>query len=219
MELCISRALSNVPRHSSFAAATPLRSHSRTSLPLNRPQIGSRARLYSHSHLVRAAASDEASTSINSESEVADTGVVVVEESPAEKQSFFYNKVEESAADRPSLSYEVKESAAEKEIPKEEPLSGEKSELFELLEQYNIKLDSVDTSTVAIYGSTSLFALWIASAVVGAIDAIPLVPKVLELVGLGYSVWFSYRYLIFKENRGELLAKIDELKKEIIGED
>ncbi|KAK9112876.1 hypothetical protein Scep_020395 [Stephania cephalantha] len=219
MELCISRALSSVPHHSSFAAAAPLRSHSRTSLSLKRAEVGSRARLYSRNHhLVRAAASDEASTSINSESEVADTGVVAVEESPAEKRSFFYNKVEESAADRPSLSYEVKESATEKEIRKDEPLSGEKSELFELLEQYNIKLDSVDP-TVLIYGSTSLFALWIASAVVGAIDAIPLLPKVLELVGLGYSVWFSYRYLIFKENRGEVLAKIDELKKEIIGDD
>ncbi|KAK9085915.1 hypothetical protein Sjap_026326 [Stephania japonica] len=79
---------------------------------------GITARLYSHSHLVRAAASDEASTSINLEFEVADTAVVAVEESPAEKQSFFYNKVEESAANRPSLSYEVKESAAEKETPK-----------------------------------------------------------------------------------------------------
>ncbi|KAK9136121.1 hypothetical protein Syun_015451 [Stephania yunnanensis] len=259
MELCISRALSSVPHHTSFAAAAAplalirerrsLSSEPRSEAEMNyysflsgvvycvlkkgkeslseegygseicvellvenvvflwncgwsvksleHPQwTGSR--LYSRNHhLVRAAASDEASTSINSESEVADTGVVAVEESPAEKRSFFYNKVEESAADRPSLSYEVKESATEKEIRKDEPLSGEKSELFELLEQYNIKLDSVDP-TVLIYGSTSLFALWVASAVVGAIDAIPLLPKVLELVGLGYSVWFSYRYLIFK---------------------
>ncbi|KAK9097434.1 hypothetical protein Sjap_022931 [Stephania japonica] len=37
-----------------------------------------------------------------------------------------------------------------------------------------LRLDSIDTSIVAIYGSTSLFALWIASTVVGAIDAIPL---------------------------------------------
>ncbi|KAK9085849.1 hypothetical protein Sjap_026260 [Stephania japonica] len=50
--------------------------------------------------LVRAAASDQASTGINSESEVADIGVVAVEESPAEKQSFFYNKMEESLCDR-----------------------------------------------------------------------------------------------------------------------
>ncbi|KAK9110307.1 hypothetical protein Sjap_018367 [Stephania japonica] len=72
------------------------------------------ARLYSHSHLMRAAASDEASTNINFESEETDTTVIAVEESPAEKQSFFYNKVEESAANKPSLSY----SASEKEIPK-----------------------------------------------------------------------------------------------------
>ena len=43
----------------------------------------------------------------------------------------------------------------------------------------------------------------------------PLVPKLLELVGLGYTAWFVYRYLLFKSSREELLADIEELKKKI----
>ena len=42
-------------------------------------------------------------------------------------------------------------------------------------------------------------------------------PKVFELVGLGYSAWFTYKYLLFKESRAGLLADIDELKAKISG--
>lgn len=45
------------------------------------------------------------------------------------------------------------------------------------------------------------------------------VPKLLEVVGLGYIVWFSTRYLIFKKNREELSAKIEELKQQVLGSD
>ncbi|KAE8718531.1 hypothetical protein F3Y22_tig00110013pilonHSYRG00484 [Hibiscus syriacus] len=41
------------------------------------------------------------------------------------------------------------------------------------------------------YGSGALVALWLASALVGAIDSIPLFPKLLEVVGLGYTFWFT----------------------------
>lgn len=57
--------------------------------------------------------------------------------------------------------------------------------------------------------------LWLASTVVGAVNAVPLLPKLLELVGLGYTSWFVYRYLLFKSSREELLADIEELKKKI----
>ncbi|MCE7766967.1 hypothetical protein GQL56_30545, partial [Pseudomonas putida] len=60
-------------------------------------------------------------------------------------------------------------------------------------------------------------ALWLTTAIVGAIDSIPLFPKLLEVVGLGYAVWFSTRYLLFKKNRDELAAKIEELKQEVLG--
>jgi len=40
-------------------------------------------------------------------------------------------------------------------------------------------------------------------------------PKAFELVGLGYSAWFTYRYLLFKSSREELVEDIESLKKKI----
>lgn len=39
----------------------------------------------------------------------------------------------------------------------------------------------------------------------------------MELVGLGYTAWFTYRYLIFKNSRKELVEDIEELKSKIAG--
>ncbi|GKV18710.1 hypothetical protein SLEP1_g29051 [Rubroshorea leprosula] len=63
----------------------------------------------------------------------------------------------------------------------------------------------------------ALVALWLASAVAAAIESIPLFPKLMQVVGLGYTVWFSSRHLLFKENRDELAAKIKELKRQVLG--
>ncbi|XVF15282.1 hypothetical protein REPUB_Repub09cG0137500 [Reevesia pubescens] len=84
------------------------------------------------------------------------------------------------------------------EEPKEESAANEESLTFDFLEQFNIKLDSEDAYSIILYGSGALLALWLVSAVVGAIDSIPLFPKLMEIVGLGYTVWFSSRYLLFK---------------------
>jgi hypothetical protein len=43
-------------------------------------------------------------------------------------------------------------------------------------------------------------------------------PKLFELIGLGYSAWFTYRYLLFKSSREELVEDIEVLKKKISGE-
>uniref|UniRef100_A0A0D9WNA7 Cyanobacterial aminoacyl-tRNA synthetase CAAD domain-containing protein n=1 Tax=Leersia perrieri TaxID=77586 RepID=A0A0D9WNA7_9ORYZ len=79
------------------------------------------------------------------------------------------------------------------------------------------KLDFKETFTYVMYGSGAFIAGWILSAVVSAIDTIPLFPKILQIVGLGYTIWFSTRYLLFKENRDEFFVKIDDLKRRIIG--
>ncbi|KDO86378.1 hypothetical protein CISIN_1g031181mg [Citrus sinensis] len=42
-------------------------------------------------------------------------------------------------------------------------------------------------------------------------------PKLLELIGLGYTGWFVYRYLLFKSSRKELATDIEALKKKIAG--
>ncbi|GMI94124.1 CURVATURE THYLAKOID 1D [Hibiscus trionum] len=105
------------------------------------------------------------------------------------------------------------------EEPKPESASDEESQMFEFLEKLNIKLENEDASSIILYGSGALVAVWLASALVGAIDSIPLFPKLLEVVGLGYTFWFTSRYLIFKKNREELATKVEELKQKILGSD
>mmetsp|Transcript_24211 Transcript_24211/g.29360 ORF Transcript_24211/g.29360 Transcript_24211/m.29360 type:complete len:169 (-) Transcript_24211:686-1192(-) len=73
--------------------------------------------------------------------------------------------------------------------------------------------------SVALYGFGVIVTVWISNTLVGAINAVPVLPKFMELVGLGYTSWFVYRYLLFKESRQDLAADVDELKAKIAGED
>ena len=72
-------------------------------------------------------------------------------------------------------------------------------------------------TTVGIYAGGALVALWLSSSIVGAINSVPLLPKIMELIGLGYTGWFVYRYLLFKSSRKELVQDIEELKGKITG--
>nr|WP_290223720.1 CAAD domain-containing protein [Trichocoleus desertorum] len=54
-------------------------------------------------------------------------------------------------------------------------------------------------------------------AILDAINDIPLLAPTFELVGIGYSAWFVYRYLLKVENRQELSQEIDALKQQVIG--
>ncbi|KAA8520710.1 hypothetical protein F0562_015018 [Nyssa sinensis] len=88
----------------------------------------------------------------------------------------------------------------------------------ELFEDLKGKWDAVENkSTVLLYGGGAIVAVWLSSIVVGAINSVPLLPKIMELVGLGYTGWFVYRYLLFKSSRKELATDIEALKKKIAG--
>lgn len=88
----------------------------------------------------------------------------------------------------------------------------------EVLGDLKEKWDSIDNkSTLLVYGSGALAALWLSSSVVSAINSVPLLPKFMELIGLSYALWFTYRYLLFKESRKELAADVEELKQKITG--
>ncbi len=54
-------------------------------------------------------------------------------------------------------------------------------------------------------------------ALLDAIDDIPLVAPTLELIGLSYTAWFIYRYLLTATNRQELSAQINSLKARVMG--
>ncbi|PWZ19983.1 Protein CURVATURE THYLAKOID 1D, chloroplastic [Zea mays] len=72
------------------------------------------------------------------------------------------------------------------------------------------------TPTLILTGFGAFIALWILSSVVAAVDSVPLLPKLLELIGTAYTIWFIARYLLFKESRDELFAKFEDLKQRII---
>ncbi|KVI08671.1 hypothetical protein Ccrd_012962 [Cynara cardunculus var. scolymus] len=78
-------------------------------------------------------------------------------------------------------------------------------------------LDFEDSFSIALLSVGGIAALWLTASIVGAIDNIPLFPKLMEVVGLGYTIWFSSRYLLFKRNRDELASKIEEIKQQVLG--
>ncbi|CAL5062872.1 unnamed protein product [Urochloa decumbens] len=74
-----------------------------------------------------------------------------------------------------------------------------------------------DKYAVATIGVAAIVALWTAVGALKAIDKLPLVPGVLEIVGIGYTGWFTYRNLIFQPDREALITKIKSTYKEITG--
>ncbi|XAR53991.1 hypothetical protein NMG60_11028964 [Bertholletia excelsa] len=121
----------------------------------------------------------------------------------------FFNPLRRVSETQRLSGFQVKASSSEESSP---PDAGE---LFNDLKE---KWDAVeDKSTVLLYGGGALVAIWLSSVLVGAINSVPLLPKIIELVGLGYTGWFVYRYLLFKQSRKELATEIEALKKKIAG--
>jgi hypothetical protein len=88
----------------------------------------------------------------------------------------------------------------------------------ELYGDLKAKWDGLENkTTVVVYAGGALVALWLSSTIVGAINSVPLLPKIMELVGLTYTGWFVYRYLLFKSSRKELVEDIEELKRKVTG--
>lgn len=54
-------------------------------------------------------------------------------------------------------------------------------------------------------------------AVLEAINDVPVLAPLFELIGLLYSGWFVYRYLLKASNRSELASEINALKDQVLG--
>ncbi|XP_010507967.1 PREDICTED: protein CURVATURE THYLAKOID 1B, chloroplastic [Camelina sativa] len=74
--------------------------------------------------------------------------------------------------------------------------------------------DKYAIGSLALAGSV---ALWGSAGMISAIDRLPLVPGVFELVGIGYTGWFTYKNLIFKPDREALFQKVKNTYKDILG--
>ncbi|KDP28405.1 hypothetical protein JCGZ_14176 [Jatropha curcas] len=100
----------------------------------------------------------------------------------------------------------------------EAPAEVATAELPEIVKTVQEAWDKVEdkyaVSSLAVAGAV---ALWGSTGMISAIDRLPLIPGLLEVVGIGYSGWFAYKNLIFKPDREALIEKIKATYKDIIG--
>ncbi|HAG84389.1 MAG TPA: hypothetical protein DD379_18755 [Cyanobacteria bacterium UBA11162] len=61
--------------------------------------------------------------------------------------------------------------------------------------------------------------VYVTLAVLDAINDIPLLQPIFELVGIGYTIWFVARYLWKAETRKELGQELNSLKGQLLGKD
>lgn len=62
-----------------------------------------------------------------------------------------------------------------------------------------------------------LVTIKVTFAVVDAVNEIPLLSPIFELVGMGYSIWFVYRYMLRASTRQELWQEINGIKAQYLG--
>jgi ABC-type transport system involved in cytochrome bd biosynthesis fused ATPase/permease subunit len=84
--------------------------------------------------------------------------------------------------------------------------------LSRFLSEYKQPIINVAAIFAAIIGVKVLLAL------LDALNDIPLISPIFEMIGIGYTVWFIPRYLLRKSTRQELSAEINFLKQQIVGD-
>jgi len=78
-------------------------------------------------------------------------------------------------------------------------------------EQYKSPLTVVGLIVV------SIISLKVLLGIVNELNDIPLLAPTFELIGIGYTVWFVYRYLLRSSNRQQLGQEIQALKEQVFG--
>ncbi|KAI4328989.1 hypothetical protein L6164_021298 [Bauhinia variegata] len=74
--------------------------------------------------------------------------------------------------------------------------------------------DKYAVSSLAVAG---VVALWGSTGLISAIDRLPLIPGLLEIVGIGYTGWYAYKNLFNKPDREAWVQKVKATYNEIIG--
>ena len=83
--------------------------------------------------------------------------------------------------------------------------------LVAFIEQYKQPL-----LVLAVFLS-GIIAVKVTLAVLDAINGVPLLAPIFELVGIGYTGWFVWRYLLKVETRQELYSEFEALKAQVLG--
>jgi CAAD domains of cyanobacterial aminoacyl-tRNA synthetase len=63
----------------------------------------------------------------------------------------------------------------------------------------------------------AIVALRLIIGILDALNDIPLLGSTFEFIGICYSVWFVYRYLLKVENRQEIARQWENLKEQVVG--
>ncbi|XP_030464659.1 protein CURVATURE THYLAKOID 1C, chloroplastic isoform X1 [Syzygium oleosum] len=82
----------------------------------------------------------------------------------------------------------------------------------------NIWDKSEDRVAIIGLGFAGVVALWATANLVTAIDKLPVIPSALEFIGIVFSAWFTYRYLLFKPDREELFQSIKKSISDTLGQ-
>ncbi|MGI0491305.1 CAAD domain-containing protein [Alkalinema pantanalense CENA528] len=89
------------------------------------------------------------------------------------------------------------------------------SNLPERLGEFFTEYKQLMVTLGLIFGS--IVAVKLTLALLAALNEIPLVEPVLELIGLGYSTWFVIRFMLKAEKRQEFYAKFNDTKDQVLG--
>ena len=109
----------------------------------------------------------------------------------------------------------VEAAMATGEAPAEVVTDAETPEIvIKIQEAWEKVEDKYAVTSLAVAGAVGLVAC---AGVISAIDKLPLIPGVLELVGIGYTGWFAYKNLASQSNREALIQKIKCTYNDIIG--
>lgn len=65
----------------------------------------------------------------------------------------------------------------------------------------------------------AIISFKIVFAVMDAVDDVPFLEPTLAFVGLSYTVWFTYRYLVAFVSRQQLLSKFKDLREQVFGQE
>ncbi|NET32252.1 MAG: hypothetical protein F6K19_09635 [Cyanothece sp. SIO1E1] len=65
---------------------------------------------------------------------------------------------------------------------------------------------------------SSLVVVKLTLAILGALNDIPLLAPTFELIGIVYTGWFVYRYLLRASNRQDLGDAVSSLKEQVFGQ-
>ncbi|KZV50889.1 protein CURVATURE THYLAKOID 1B, chloroplastic [Dorcoceras hygrometricum] len=92
------------------------------------------------------------------------------------------------------------------------------AETPEIIKNIQAAWDKVeDKYAVVSLGVAGVVALWGSAGMISAIDKLPVVPGLLELVGIGYTGWYAYKNLATKPDREVFVQKIKDTYHGIIG--